>query len=264
MKSECSEFTRNTKGSIPAICGSKSLLKFRGSSPRPPPFLRGARVQRSRCRRQHSKDRTQSNRTGGIPFTTSGPRAGNSENCCPQCNKKPIPAFAAHHIVETRSADLKSTSGATQATAQSWSLRPLRTYPGPYEAAEYESASFAPILISRAGVEMLDICLSHPKPRRPRQRSQFFAPLFGMIRNRSTTIPSRRAERNSENLYLRAAENALTANDRETPAGRLNVQRTCSVPPPVSGTISLGIPRTPSSPAQPGRLRKTLSLGEFG
>jgi hypothetical protein len=31
----------------------------------------------------------------------------------------------------------------------------------------------------------------------------------------------------SENLYLRAAENALTANDRETPVGRLNVQRIC-------------------------------------
>ena len=76
-------------------------------------------------------------------------------------------------------------------------------------------------------VEMLDICLLHPKSRRPRNRSELFAPLFGMIRNRSATIPSGRAERNSENLYLRAAENALIANDCETPAGRLNVRRTC-------------------------------------
>jgi hypothetical protein len=49
-----------------------------------------------------------------------------------------------------------------------------------------------------AMVEMLDICLLHPKSRRPRNRSELFAPFFGMIRNRSTTIPSRRAERNSE------------------------------------------------------------------
>jgi hypothetical protein len=49
--------------------------KFRESPPRPLPFLRDRRVQRSRCWRQLSKNTTQSNRTGGLPFTTGGPRA---------------------------------------------------------------------------------------------------------------------------------------------------------------------------------------------
>ena len=74
----------------------------------------------------------------------------------------------------------------------------------------------------------------------------------------------RRAERNLR-IFTSAPRKMLIL---QTTARRRRDGSTCSelaiVPPPVSGTTSLGIPRTPSSPAQPGRLRKIRLLGDFG